>query len=218
MILKKTIKLLFTGDSITDCDRNNPAYQPFGNGYVHFAAYSLMAKYPDLEIQIINTGISGNTSTQLLNRWKKDCIDYKADIVTILIGINDLWRRYKPDKVNTAVYPEQFETNYRKMIQMVLNSCQSDIIVMEPFMFCNDENNDMFKELKHYQKICAKLASEYNITLISLQTEIDSLSGRVSSEKWSADMVHPNTWVHCWLSQRWNDIAFDKIKKYITKS
>lgn len=215
MILRNNMKFLFTGDSITDSNRNDSAYQPYGNGYVHFAAYYLMAKYPELGIQVINTGVSGNTSTQLMRRWKADCIEHNADVITMLIGVNDLWRRYKTydkEKASTAVYPEQYETNYRTMIEAVQFSRKSDIIMVEPFMFCDDKGNDMFKELKYYQNICAKLASEYKVKLVCLQSEIDSLLNDVSCEKWSNDMVHPLPWVHCWISQRWLDVALEPPK------
>ena len=208
MILKQHVKLLFTGDSITDANREEPAYRPYGNGYVHFAANYLIAKYPELEIQVVNTGVSGNTTTQLMKRWKNDCIDHKADIITILIGINDLWRRYKTyDKASTAVYPMQYETNYRTMLDAIQASGKSEVIIIEPFMFCNDKTNEMFHELAAYQQICLKVSSEYRVKLLSIQKDINLLLEHVDSHDWSQDMVHPCTWAHAWISQRWLETA-----------
>jgi len=204
MVLKDNIKFLFTGDSITCASRDLEAYQPYGKGYVHFSANYLMAKYPELNFQMVNTGISGNTTVQLLARFKADCIAHKADIVTILVGINDLWRRYKTfDKSDSAVYPKQYEENYRKMLDEIYDSGSPKVILFEPFMFCSDEHNEMFRELKKYQHICRKLASAYPVRFVGIQDEINSLLRYTDDKKWSNDMIHPLPWGHMWLSHRW---------------
>jgi lysophospholipase L1-like esterase len=208
MILRDNLKFLFTGDSITAASRDNEAYQPYGKGFVHFAANSLLAKYPELAFQIINTGVSGNSSTQLLARWDSDCIAYKADVITILIGINDLWKRYKaPDVSINAVYPEQYESNCREMLDAIYESGKPNVIVLEPFMFCDNADNEMFGELKQYQRICRRLAAEYPIKFVGIQDEINSLLKYTNPAKWSNDMIHPLPWAHAWLSQKWLDTA-----------
>ncbi len=90
--IKHDDTIVFIGDSITDADRREKSYKPFGFGYVHFAANQLIAKYPDYNLNIINTGISGNTIRDLKSRWEKDCLKYNPDIISVLIGINDVWR------------------------------------------------------------------------------------------------------------------------------
>ena len=59
--LKTNSTIVFTGDSITDADRRHPAYAPWGNGYVHFAANALVATYPQLNLNMVNTGVGGDT-------------------------------------------------------------------------------------------------------------------------------------------------------------
>ena len=82
--LKSNQTIVFIGDSITDADRTLPAYKPFGAGYVHFTAYYLLAKYPQLNLNIVNTGISGNTIEDLKQRWEKDCLSYSPDILSVM--------------------------------------------------------------------------------------------------------------------------------------
>ena len=90
IVLKPVDRVLFIGDSITDADRLLPSYSPYGFGYAHFAAYRLLASYPDFKLDILNTGISGNTIRDLSSRWESDCIDLKPDILSVLIGVNDI--------------------------------------------------------------------------------------------------------------------------------
>ena len=89
--LKLDQTILFIGDSITDAGRLEAAYRPFGYGYVHFVAYRLLAKYPKYKINVINTGISGDTISDLDYRWERDCLNHKPDILSVLIGINDVF-------------------------------------------------------------------------------------------------------------------------------
>ena len=88
--LKPNQTIVFIGDSITDADRLEPAYQPFGYGYVNFVANNLLAKYPELNLNIVNTGVNADTVRKLEARWERDCINHKPDILSVLIGINDI--------------------------------------------------------------------------------------------------------------------------------
>jgi acyl-CoA thioesterase-1 len=196
--------ILFIGDSITDADRNRSAYRPFGFGYVHFAANTLLAKYPELNISIINAGISGNTIRDLKSRWEKDCVSFKPNILSILIGVNDVWRQYStPEKLPQAVYENEYEQTYRQLLSQAKQQCDCQLILMEPFMFCDDSENEMFKQLRGYINIVERLAEEFGAVLVPLQSEIGKKIKQVPPEKWSSDSVHPYVWVHAWIAQRW---------------
>jgi acyl-CoA thioesterase-1 len=209
--------ILFIGDSITDADRDRPAYRPFGFGYVHFAANALLAKYPELNISIINAGISGNSIRDLKSRWEKDCIRYKPNILNVLIGVNDVWRQYSTaEKLPQTVYENEFEQTYRQLLSQAKEQCDCQLILMEPFMFCDSPHeidqdvisrgkaeNEMFKDLRGYINIVERLAEEFGAVLVPLQSEIDKKIMLVPPEKWSSDSVHPYVWVHAWIAQRW---------------
>jgi acyl-CoA thioesterase I len=202
--LQPNHKVLFIGDSITDADRNLRAYKPFGFGYVNFVANTLLAKYPTYNLNIINTGISGNTITDLKNRWQKDCLDHNPDILSILIGVNDVWRQFAgEEELPYAVPLDEYEATYRQLLTMVTQKCNSRLVICEPFMFCDDFNNPMFIELHRYIEAVHHIADDFGAVLVPLQKAIDERIREVPPQDWSLDMVHPEIWAHAWIAQQW---------------
>jgi lysophospholipase L1-like esterase len=115
-IFKKGNTILFQGDSITDAGRekekelpNNP--KSFGSGYAFLAASALLNALPEKNLTIYNRGISGNKVFQLANRWDKDCLDLKPDVLSILIGVNDYWHKRNGNYDGTV---EVYESDFRK--------------------------------------------------------------------------------------------------------
>jgi len=103
-------RILFQGDSITDgnCGRNEDPNHILGHGYVFLIAARHGAAFPDLKLDFINRGVSGNTVLDLEKRWQKDTLDLKPDILSILIGVNDDGR---------GVPLDQYEQVYDKLIK-----------------------------------------------------------------------------------------------------
>lgn len=197
-------KILFIGDSITDADRNSRAYKPFGFGYVNFVANFLLGKYPTYNLNILNTGISGNTIRDLKSRWQKDCLDHNPDILSIMIGVNDVWRQFATeDELPCAVPLDEYETTYRQLLTMVTQKCNSQIVICEPFMFCDDFNNPVFAHLRTFVEAVRRIAADFNACLVPLQKAIDERIKEVPPQNWSADMVHPEVWAHAWIAQQW---------------
>ncbi len=202
--LKPNHKVLFIGDSITDADRSSPACAPFGFGYVNFVARLLLGKYPTYNLDILNTGISGDTIRDLKSRWRKDCLDHNPDVLSILIGVNDVWRQFATeDDLPYAVPLDEYETNYRQLLTTVTQRCNSQLVICEPFMFCDDFNNPMFVYLRRYIEVVRRIADDFNACLVPLQKAIDERIKEVPSQSWSLDMVHPEIWAHAWLAQQW---------------
>jgi len=206
--LKAGQTIVFIGDSITDADRFELAYQPYGFGYVHFVAYTLLARYPQLSLNIINTGISGNTVRDLANRWQADCLRHKPDILSILIGVNDVWRQHQePELLAQAVYLDEFETTYTQLLLQAKKKSNSQLVLIEPFMFCDDAENQMLKNLRSYICVVDEIAEEFDAVLVPLQSFIDEQIKKVPPKMWSDDFVHPYTWAHAWIGQRWFDVV-----------
>jgi acyl-CoA thioesterase I len=202
--LKPNQTILFIGDSITDADRNSPAHKPFGFGYVHFVANFLLGKYPAYNLNIINTGISGDTITDLKGRWQKDCLDHNPDILSILIGVNDVWRQFATeDELPYAVPLDEYETTYRQILTTVTQKCNSRLVICEPFMFCDDFNNPMFAHLRTFIEVVHRIADDFDAVLVPLQKAIDARIKEVPPQSWSLDMVHPEIWAHAWIAQQW---------------
>ena len=109
------MKILFQGDSITDAGRDFRNYHDLGPGYPSFAASHIKEAFPDADFEFINFGISGNRTSQLFDRLYNDCIAFQPDIVSILIGINDVWHRHGVNKIATT--DAQIELNYRSILE-----------------------------------------------------------------------------------------------------
>ncbi len=200
--LQANQKILFIGDSITDADHNEPYYQPFGFGYVHFVANTILAKYPHLDISIKNKGINGNTIGDLQYRWETDCLTHKPDILSVMIGINDVWQQYTGQNNFNA---EKYELTFRRLLSLAKEKCNCKLILIEPFMFCTDSQNEMFRSLNAYIDVVHRLVEEFDATLVPLQKHFNQQAQQVPQEKWSDDFVHPYVWTHAWIANRWLD-------------
>ena len=131
MQIKPRSLILFQGDSVTDCDRKFESMIDLGKGYPNMIAGALWAKQPDDGLKFINRGISGNRTKDLYMRWVGDCINLQPDYVSILIGINDVWREFDS---NDATPIEAFETNLRNVLDLTKRETDAKIIMMEPFV------------------------------------------------------------------------------------
>lgn len=197
--------LLFIGDSITDCDRRDIPFRPLGRGYVHFAANLLLARRPDLYLRIENRGIGGDTTDALLARWDRDCIELKPDVVSLMIGINDLWRKFGQSIESRSghIPPDKYERNLRTLLSRTRQECDAGLIVMEPFMFCEDPANAMLAELPAYIDIVRTLADEFDAILVPVHTNYTQLTDKRSADQWTDDTVHPYEWAHAWIAEQW---------------
>jgi lysophospholipase L1-like esterase len=202
--LKPDSTIVLIGDSITDADHNLHAYQPFGNGYVNFVANYLLAKYPQMNLRIINTGIGGDTIHSLQGRWQEDCLKHDPDVLSMLIGINDVWWQYaESEGFAKGAHATRYELTYRRLLSQAKQKCNCQFVLAEPFMFCSDRENQMLEGLRTYIAAVHKLAAEFDAVLVPLQSRLDAQLEHVPPQKWSADSVHPYVWAHAWIAQRW---------------
>ena len=108
------MKILFQGDSITDCGRNRADIHSLGNGYPYYSAELISAKYPDISFEFINQGIGGDRAESLLARWENEAIAHDPDIISILIGVNDTWHHASPN--DNWMKHSYFEHCYRSIL------------------------------------------------------------------------------------------------------
>ena len=204
--LRPNDTIVFIGDSITDAGRREAAYRPLGYGYVHFVANWLLAKYPEFGLSIINTGIGGNTIRDLSRRWDKDCLGHEPNILSVLIGINDVWRQHT-GRLDEAVCLDEYELTYKRLLWQAKEKCDCQLVLMEPFMFCDDAENPMYNSLRGFIRTAEDLANQFDAVLVPLQNSIDKEIRNVPPCRWSDDMVHPYLWAHAWIAQRWLEAA-----------
>ncbi len=196
MLFEKNDTVLFIGDSISDYERARPVgeglFNAWGHSYVACAGALLSCMYPELRLRVVNMGISGNQIRDLCDRWQSDVMDLHPDWVSVLIGINDVWRQFDcPQMPETHVSPEEYEECYEKLIQKTLPAVKG-MILMTPFYMEPNTADSMRKRMDEYGAIVKKLAQKYNLTFVDLQQGWDRLFQHMHSTNIAWDRVHPN--------------------------
>ena len=153
----KKIKLLFQGDSITDAGRNREDNHDLGRGYPRYAANFLRQKYPEVEFEFIDLGISGNKVSDLIERMQEDFIDIKPDVVSILIGVNDTWHRASNKE---WLANDKFEAQYRTILD-AMKGIGAKIMMIEPFLGPVEDKLFFREDLDPKIDVVRKLALEY---------------------------------------------------------
>ena len=189
------MKILFYGDSITDMarsrDMDGQAFG-YGVGYVNSVASSLKYENPE-KYEIINRGISGNRVVDLYARIKADVWNHNPDLISILIGINDVWHEiYNKNGVDL----ERFEKVYRMLIEDTKKRLPNvKFILCEPFVLigrATEEKYEEFLEVKKYAAVVKKLAEEYNLLFVALQDKLDEAAEKHGAAHYLYDGVHPD--------------------------
>lgn len=187
----KQVKLVFQGDSITDAGRDRRNYHKMGKGYPKYASENLTAACPEVEFEFINFGIGGNRTCQLFDRLYKDGLEFQPDIISILIGINDIWHRYGGEKIATT--DEQIATNYRAILTRIRKETNAKIVMLSPYVLDADDKDHMKEDLKTVLPIIRGLAEEFADVYIPLDEHFaEALKTQPEPKYYSADGVHPN--------------------------
>ncbi len=185
------MKIVFQGDSITDAGRDKRNYHHMGYGYPKYAAEQLTAMFPDTQFEFINQGISGNRTCQLFDRLYRDAISFEPDIVTVLIGVNDIWHRYGGERIETT--DEQIEANYRAILNRLKTQTKAKIVMLAPYLLDCANVDNMREDLERVLVIERKLADEFADAYIPLDILFeDALKTQPEPLYYSADGVHPN--------------------------
>ncbi len=205
-MLNKNSLLLFQGDSITDTGRTGSADPSvsLGEGYPAKIAETLASKYADLGIKVINRGISGNRTWDLLERWDKDCIEIQPNYFSLLIGVNDTWRRYDSGMITTA---EEYETNMRTLLDRVVKETNAKIILFNIFLLdVTPDKAQMRPDLVEKQEVISRLIKDYDVTYIDIQKKFNEMvANGTPMTDLSADGVHPTDFGHKVIAELWLD-------------
>ena len=152
MLFEDMDRIVFAGDSVTDMGSAQPVgeglFDNLGTGYVRIIDNMLAAYYPERRIRVTNSGISGNTSRDLLERFQRDVVDLKPDWVSICIGINDVWRQFDtPAMPDGQVLPEEYERNVEQMILQVKGKVKG-IFLLSPYYMEPNRDFDGVERLR----------------------------------------------------------------------
>lgn len=211
------MKILMLGDSITDMGRSREydgrAFG-YGVGYVQYVAGTLISENPE-KYEIINRGISGNRVVDLYARIKCDVWNLEPDVLSIFIGVNDLWHEIGS---KNGVCPKRFEKVYRMLIEDTLERLPNlKLLLVAPFVLegsaVNEDTKEAFAKIKEYAAIVEKLAKEYGCAFLGLQEKFNELAKRHGGQYYLYDGVHPDAAGAKTIADEWLKVFRAEIDK-----
>ena len=200
--LSASSRLLFIGDSITDCGRRDDP-DALGNGYVRLIRDYLLAKSPATAPQVINRGISGNKVTDLAARWDKDVLRAAPDVLSIKVGINDVWHglENRGNGVPIGKFKEVYERILRQT-QSALPRCA--LVLCEPSVIWPPQPATGNEILKPYVAAVRELAAQFHAAvLVPLHSVFEQAREKRPDIDWAPDGVHPSASGHMLIARAW---------------
>ncbi|WP_315094193.1 SGNH/GDSL hydrolase family protein [uncultured Cellulomonas sp.] len=191
-------RILLTGDSVTDWGRDRSDPTSLGHGYAGIVAALAGARRPDLELTFLNRGVGGDTSGMLRARWDEDALALEPTVVSVLIGINDTWRRYDH---GTPTSTAEYEDNLRAVLDGV-----ERLVLIEPFLLPVRADQGTWREdLDPRIAVVRRLAAERRAVLVPADGLFAAAAARTGPETWAFDGVHPTPAGHGLLAEAWLD-------------
>jgi lysophospholipase L1-like esterase len=205
MLIERNSKLIMIGDSVTDCDRARPVgeglFEAIGKGYVGYVEGLLEVTYPERKLRVINMGLSGNTVRDLSKRWDSDVLQLKPDWLSIMIGINDVWRQFDSPMITEGqVHLEEYKETLERLVKDTLPKLKG-LILMTPYYMEPNKNDAMRARMDQYGQVVKELAKKYNTILVDTQAAFDELFMHFHPNAVAWDRVHPNNIGHMLLAR-----------------
>jgi lysophospholipase L1-like esterase len=205
MKIQPNTKLLMLGDSITDCGRVRPIAEAsgdaLGTGYVSLINACLTATSPQARIRIVNMGVSGNTVRDLAARWSSDVVGLNPDWLSILIGINDVWRQF-----DTRLQIEEHISldEYARTLETLIRTTRPQLkglVLMTPYFIEPNRADPMRAKMDEYGAVVRELAERYQAILVDTQAAFDSVLAELNPTALAGDRIHPNLTGHMVLAR-----------------
>ena len=209
MLIGANQRLLFIGDSVTDCGRSRPVAEglrdPLGTGYPNFVNAMLTARYPELNIRVSNTACSGDTVRRMAVRWQSDVIDLKPDWLCINIGINDIWRGFDiPYIPEEHVCFDEYSETLERLVKET-RPLLKGLVLMTPHFIEPNRAEPMRAEVDKYADFNRVLAKKYDAKLADSQAGFDRLLKYMHPAALAWDRVHPNQVGHMVMARSFLD-------------
>lgn len=211
--LAPSSRLVCIGDSVTDCERARPLgeglFGAVGKGWVGFVDALLLATYPEHRIRVTNVGTSGNTVRDLAERWQTDVLDLKPDWLSVMIGINDVWRQFDVPRLGRGVDLVDYERIYADLLQRTRPSLKG-LVLMTPFFIEPLAADAMRARMDQYGAVVKGLAQRFDAVVVDTQAAFNAFLAHHHSAEVAWDRVHPNHIGHMILARAFLDgVGYD---------
>lgn len=206
MHLQSGDRVVFIGDSITDAGRPKPVAEApadLGQGYVSQVYSLLSAACPEVGLRVWNCGISGDNVRALRMRWQTDVFDLQPDWLSVMIGINDVWRHFdNPLRDEWHVSLEEYRGTLGELVASTRSRVKG-LILMTPYYLETDLSNPMRRQMDAYGQAALEIAAAHDCIAVNTQTHFDSYLAHRYPDTISADRVHMNPSGHMILTRAW---------------
>ena len=204
--------VLFQGDSITDAGRakdnaNANDFGALGRGYANMIASQLLGSHAAEKLQCLNRGISGHKVPDLAARWQADTIDLKPALLSILIGVNDMWHA-RGGKYDGTV--ADYETGFAALLKDTREALpETTLVICEPFVLrCGAIDDTWFPEFDERRAVAKKVAKDAGALWVPFQSMFDdAVSEATPPAYWAGDGVHPTMAGHALMAKTWLDVT-----------
>jgi acyl-CoA thioesterase I len=194
--------LLFQGDSITDTGRRESS-DGLGAGYVPIIKGLLYSKPKGPRPRVENRGVGGDRTAELLVRWKEDCEDLRPTVLSLMIGVNDVWRIREVWNGQTYVEPGQYRENLNILLDHALGAGVRKLILMSPTTIANETDKEFSTLLDERTEIVKSIAREYSAIYVPTREDQKRLLRERPDTAWTIDGCHPTTTGHAAIARCW---------------
>jgi lysophospholipase L1-like esterase len=203
MQLEGVRTVVFAGDSVTDCGHTGDPPRHLGHGYVRLVDDALATMLGPSAPRVVNCGTGGNRLVDLERRWQTDVIARQPDVVSVLIGVNDTWRRYDRGMLSLTT---EFEARYDRMLGALVDATHARLVLVEPFLVPVDDDQPAWRaDLDPKIDAVHRLAEKWSATLVPADREMHERARVVGAAALADDGVHPTDLGHKVLADLWLD-------------
>ncbi|AGL14267.1 SGNH/GDSL hydrolase family protein [Actinoplanes sp. N902-109] len=199
MIFSSGQRIVFIGDSITDCGRRG-AHKPYGDGYVDLVRSFVTARRPEVKLSWLNRGVGGDTVRDLAARWDADAIGTAPDWLSVMIGINDVWHAFG-SKPRRAVPIDEYATTLRALLRRAVDATGCRLIVAEPYIIEPDRAEPQRALSDRYCLAAREIAAEFQAVGVRTQDAFDDVLRSTVPADWADDRIHPHRPGHAVIAQ-----------------
>jgi len=194
--------ILFQGDSITDVGRRESS-DGLGSGYVALLAGAFQARHPGARWAVLNRGIGGDRTVELLARWKEDCLDLKPDVLSVKVGVNDVWRLRGEWEGQTFVTAGEFEGNYRRLLDGARDAGTRRLVLVSPTVIDDNRDRELADLLDDRTATVQALAREFGAIYVPAREAFVRALATHPQVQWTLDGCHPTAAGHGLLAATW---------------